>query len=218
MDLVTLMGHHRCLRHLSADGDPAVVDDSKAALPWCASGEGSLGESRGGGGRGHGDRSTDECVDGGLISEDAEECLDTTATWLSSAGLKGLESGEPVGGGSDDGGGRSDGESGGGREEGNKVVCDEALVSVRDGELSWAGGGTVDDSRDMDIESSQALSSGVEEAVSRQDLDQSKRPVSTDESVLVSEGVGNSSHSSVGIGAFLVIEQGHALGGDGRHF
>jgi len=170
MDLITLMGHHRCHRHhLSADGDPAVVDDSKAALPWYASAEGSLGESRGGGGRGHGDRSTDECVDSGLISEDAEESLDATTAWLSSAGLKGLEGGEPVGGGGDDGGGRSDGESGGGREEGNKVVCDEALVSVRDGELSWAGGGTVDDSRDMDIESGQALGSGVEEAVSRQD-------------------------------------------------
>jgi hypothetical protein len=214
MDLVTLMGHHRCLRHLSADGDPAVVDDNKAALPWCASGEGSLGESGGGGSWGHGDRSTDECVDGGLISEDAEESLDATATWLSSAGLKGLESGEPVGGGSDDGGGRSYGESGGGREEGDKVVCDEVLVGVRDGELSWAGSGTVDDSRDMDIESGQALGSEVEEAVSRQDADQSKRLMSTDESVLVGEGVGNSSHSSVGKGAFLVIE-GH---GDGRHF
>jgi len=45
-------------------------------------------------------------------------------------------------------------------------------------------------------------------------VDQSKRLMSTDESVLVSESVGNSSHSSVGIGAFLVIERGH---GDGRH-
>jgi hypothetical protein len=172
MDLITRRGHHhRCRRrlHLSADGESAVVDDGKAALPWCASAEGGLGESRGSGSRGHGDRSTDECVDGGLISENAKESLYATTTWLSSAGLKGLEGREPVGGGSDDGGGRSDGEGRRRREEGDKVVCDEALVSVRDGELSWAGGGTVDDSRDMDIKGSQALSSGVEEAVSRQD-------------------------------------------------
>jgi len=70
----------------------------------------------------------------------------------------------------------------------------------------------------MDIKGSQTLCSRIEQAVSRQDVNQSKRLVSTNESVLVSESLCNRSHSSIGIGAFLVIEQGHALGGDWRHF
>jgi len=200
------------------DGEPAVADDSKAALPWRAPTERTLGKSRGGDSRGHGNRSTDECVDCGIVSEDAEESLYATTAWLSSTNLKGLESGEPVGGRCDDGWGRTGWESRRRREEGDKVVCDETLVSVRYGELAWAGCGTVDDCRYMDIKGSQALCSRVEQAVSRQDVYQSKRLVSTNESVLVSESLCNRSHSSIGIGAFLVIEQGHALCGDWRHF
>jgi hypothetical protein len=197
---------HRCRRrhHLNADGEPAVVDDGKAALPWGACAERAHGESSDGGG--HSDGSTDERVDGGIVSEDAEESLNPTTAWFSSAGLKGLESSEPVGRGSDDLGGRSSGEGRRGREESNEVVGDEAPVSVRDGELSWAGSSTVDDCGDMDIESSQALGSGVEEAVGRQDVDQSKLGVATNKGVFAGEGSSNSSHSSVGISAFLVLE------------
>jgi len=134
MDLVNSNGSSSS--SLCADGEPAVADDSKAALPWCTPTERALGERRGGDSRGHGDRSTDECVDGGIVSEDAEESLYATTAWLSSTGLKGLESGEPVGGRSDGGGGRTGWESRRRREEGDKVVCDEALVSVRYGELA----------------------------------------------------------------------------------
>lgn len=38
------------------------------------------------------------------------------------------------------------------------------------------------------------------------------------ERILVRQSVSDSSHSGVGISAFLVLEEGHALSGDGRHF
>jgi len=198
-------------------GHAAVVDEGKAAL----AGSATLEDGGGGGladGGGHGDRSTDECVDGGVISEDAEEGLDATTAGLGSAGLESLKGSEPVSGRSDDLWRRSSWESRWGREEGDEVVGDEAPVGVRDGELSWAGGSTIDDSRDVDVECGEALSTGVEEAVSRQDVDQSERLVSANERILVRQSVSNSSHSGVGIGAFLVLEEGHALSGDGRHF
>lgn len=148
-------------------GHAAVVDEGKAAL----AGSATLEDGGGGGGLadggGHGDRSTDECVDGGVISEDAEEGLDATTAGLGSAGLESLKGSEPVSGGSDDLWRRSSWESRWGGEEGYEVVGDEAPVSVRDGELSWAGGSTIDDSRDMDVECGEALSTGVEEAVCR---------------------------------------------------
>jgi len=197
-------------------GHAAVVDESKAALAGCASLEDGGGS--GAVGWGHSDGSADEGVDGGIVGEDAKESLDSTSSWLSSAGLKGLESGEPVGGWGDDGWRSSSGESRWGREEGNKVVCDEAPVGVRDGELAGTGSGTIDYSGDMDIESCKTLSSGVEQAVCREDVDQSKGLVSANESIFMRKSVCNCGHSSVGISAFLVLEKGNALGGDGRHF
>jgi len=209
--------HHHHLR-LRADGEPAVVDDRKTALPWCASAERALRESRRRDGRGHCYRRTDECVDSCIVSEDAEECLYPATAWFSSAGLKGLESSEPVGGRNDDRGRISDREGRWGREKCDKVVCNEAPVCMRYGELSWTGGSTIDYRGYMDIKGSQAFCPRVEQAVGRQDVNQSKRLVSTNESVFVGECIRNRSHSSIGIGAFLVLKQGHALGGYGRHF
>lgn len=64
---------------------------------------------------------------------------------------------------------RSDWEGRWGREECDKIICNEAPVSVRYGELSWTGGSSIDDRRYMDIKGSQAFCSGVEQAVSRKD-------------------------------------------------
>ena len=48
-------------------------------------------------------------------------------------------------------------------------------------------------------------------------MEQSKRSVSTDKRVLVCEGIGNRSHSTVGIGAFLILQERNALSCDGSH-
>lgn len=48
-------------------------------------------------------------------------------------------------------------------------------------------------------------------------LDQSERVVGSDETVFSLESNGNSRHASVGIGAFLVLLEGDALGVDGGH-
>lgn len=52
--------------------------------------------------RAHRDGGPDESIDGGIISENAEECLITTTAWLGRTLLEGVESGEPVGWWGDD--------------------------------------------------------------------------------------------------------------------
>lgn len=45
--------HHHRRRYLNADGESAVIDDRKAALPWDTSAERALGEGRSCDSRGH---------------------------------------------------------------------------------------------------------------------------------------------------------------------
>lgn len=185
-----------------------LMHQGKAAGAWSAATEPSkLGRAD----WGHSDRSPDESIDGGIVSKDAEESLETTTAWLSSALLEGVESREPVGGRGDHSGSRSSWECRWRGEEGNEVVCDEVPVGVGDGELAWAGGSAVDDSGDVDVECGEALGTGNEQAVSGEDLDQSKRVVGPDETVFSLEGKSNSGHAGIGIGALLifVVESGH---------
>jgi hypothetical protein len=185
-------------------GDAAhgVVHQCKAAG---ARGTASVGSNWAGTNWGHCDGGPDESIDGGIISEDAEECLITTTAWLGSALLEGVESGEPVCWGSDDRRGRSGWESRWGREEGHEIVCDEVPVCVGDGELAWASGGGIDDSGNVDVECGETLCTGNEKAVSREDLDQGKRVVGPDETVFSLESNGNSSHAGIGVRALLVL-------------
>lgn len=110
------------------------------------------------------------------------------------------------------------GKCGCGGEECDEVVCNEVSVCMRDRKLSWTSSWAIYDSRNVDIKSSQALSTRVEEAIGRQDVDQSKRFVSTNDGVLVRQRIGNGGHSRVGIGAFLVLEEVNALCVERRHF
>lgn len=142
------------------------MHQGKAAGAWSAATEPSkLGRAD----WGHSDRSPDESIDGGIVSKDAEESLETTTAWLGSALLEGVESREPVGGRGDHSGSRSSWECRWRGEEGNEVVCDEVPVGVGDGELAWAGGSAVDDSGDVDVECGEALGTGNEQAVSGED-------------------------------------------------
>jgi len=187
-----------------------LMHQSKAAGAWGAAAESSnWGHSRTDGV--HSDGGPDESIDGGVIRENAEECLESTTAWLSGTLLEGVESGEPVGGRDDDGWGGSSWESRWRGEEGDEVVCDEVPVGVRDGELAWAGGSTIDDSRDVDVECSETLSSWIEQAVGGEDLNQGKRVVGPDETVFSLESNGNSSHAGISISTLLVLLESDAL-------
>jgi hypothetical protein len=209
------------------DGDAAHgVNQRKAAGAWGTAAERGNWESGTDGA--HRDGGPDESVDGGIISEDAEESLITTTAWLGGALLEGVESGEPVSWWGDDRRGGAGGESRWGGEESNEIVCDEVPVGVGDGELSWAGGGGIDDSGEVDVECGETLGTGNEEAVSGEDcewafvsigirwyrqkkveagltLDQSKGAVGPDETIFSLESDGNSSHAGIGESAFLFI-------------
>lgn len=187
-----------------------MMHECKAADPWGAASEPSdLSRTD----WIHRDRRPDESIHGSIVGEYTEESLKTTTSRLSSSFLERVESREPVRGRCDDRWGRSNWECRWRRKEGNEIICNEIPVCMRDGKLAWPGGSAVNDSGDVNVECGKTLSTGNEQAVGSEDLDQGKGIIGPDETVFSLESKSNSSHACIGVGAFLVfVVGGHFFG------
>lgn len=112
---------------------------------------------------------------------------------------------------SDDRRSRSRWESRWRRKKGNEIVRDEVPVCMGNSELAWSSGGTIDDSRNVNVEGGETFCTRNEETVGSKDLNQGKRVVGPDETIFSLESNGSSSHASISIGAFLVLLESDPL-------
>jgi hypothetical protein len=103
-----------------------------------------------------------------------------------------------------------------------------------DCELAWTGSRAIDDSGDVDIKRGETFGAWVEQAIGSQDwvkisndkskfryiltVNQGEGILSSDETIFALEGDGDSAHTSIVIGTFLVFLHVDAGKVDSRHF
>lgn len=137
----------------------------------------------------------------------------TASTGLCSALFERLKRGEPVGRRRDDIGRGASRECRRRRKERDEVVRDKVAVGMRDLEHARAWHGAVNDSGDVNVKRSEPFGTRIKQAICCQNINELERVMRANEAVFSLESDCDGGHSSIGVGALLILLMCDALHG-----